>query len=62
MQQVKGRCIIDPEYESVNNTFERALVFMHKMPRIWIDYCQFLMNQRKITRTRKVCVGAGPGR
>ncbi|XP_063848977.1 pre-mRNA-splicing factor syf1 homolog isoform X1 [Scylla paramamosain] len=53
MQQVKGRCITDPEYESVNNTFERALVFMHKMPRIWIDYCQFLMNQRKITRTRK---------
>ncbi|XP_068247345.1 pre-mRNA-splicing factor syf1 homolog [Palaemon carinicauda] len=53
MQQVKGRCITDPEYESVNNTFERALVFMHKMPRVWIDYCQFLINQKKITRTRK---------
>lgn len=47
---------MDPEYESVNNTFERALVFMHKMPRIWIDYCQFLMKQKKITRTRKVCM------
>lgn len=54
MEQVKGRCVTDPEFESVNNTFERALVFMHKMPRIWIDYCRFLMNQRKITRTRKV--------
>lgn len=54
MLQVKGRCITDPEFESVNNTFERALVFMHKMPRVWIDYCQFLMSQKKITRIRKV--------
>lgn len=23
------------------------------MPRIWLDYCQFLMNQFKITRTRR---------
>jgi hypothetical protein len=38
----------------VNNAFERALVFMHKMPRIWIDYCAFLVDQRKITRTRRV--------
>ncbi|KAL7646185.1 UNVERIFIED_CONTAM: hypothetical protein RMT77_003086 [Armadillidium vulgare] len=53
MAQVKGLCIINPEYESVNNTFERALVFMHKMPRVWLDYCQFLIVQKKITRTRK---------
>ncbi|XP_023241197.1 pre-mRNA-splicing factor SYF1-like [Centruroides sculpturatus] len=53
-KQVKGYCIIDPEYEDVNNTFERALVFMHKMIRIWLDYCQFLIDQRKITRTRHV--------
>jgi len=24
------------------------------MPRIWLDYCQFLMDQCKITRTRRV--------
>jgi len=24
------------------------------MPRIWLDYCQFLMDQAKITRTRRV--------
>ena len=23
------------------------------MPRIWLDYCQFLMDQAKITRTRR---------
>ncbi|XP_014663513.1 PREDICTED: pre-mRNA-splicing factor SYF1-like [Priapulus caudatus] len=53
-QQLKGRCITDPRYEDVNNTFERALVFMHKMPRIWVDYCALLTAQQKITRTRKV--------
>ena len=25
------------------------------MPRIWTDYCQFLLDQCFITRTRKVC-------
>ncbi|XP_018572055.1 pre-mRNA-splicing factor SYF1 [Anoplophora glabripennis] len=53
-KQVKSRCITDPGYEEVNNAFERALVFMHKMPRIWMDYCTFLTDQCKITRTRKV--------
>jgi pre-mRNA-splicing factor SYF1 len=24
------------------------------MPRIWLDYCQFLIDQGKITRTRRV--------
>ncbi|XP_046441080.1 pre-mRNA-splicing factor syf1 homolog [Daphnia pulex] len=53
-KQTKGRCITDPLYEDANNTFERALVFMHKMPRIWMDYCKFLTLQQKITTTRKV--------
>ena len=26
-----ARCIIDPAYEEVNNAFERALVFLHKV-------------------------------
>lgn len=30
-KQVKQKCIVDPAYEDVNNTFERALVFMHKV-------------------------------
>jgi hypothetical protein len=31
--RIKHKCITDPAYESLNNTYERALVFMHKMPR-----------------------------
>ncbi|XP_048587532.1 pre-mRNA-splicing factor SYF1-like [Nematostella vectensis] len=52
-KQVKGRPVKDPLYEEVNNAFERSLVFMHKMPRIWLDYCQFLVDQCKITKTRR---------
>ncbi|XP_040270668.1 pre-mRNA-splicing factor SYF1 [Bufo bufo] len=52
-KQVKRRCITDLAFEEVNNCHERALVFMHKMPRIWLDYCQFLVEQCKITRTRR---------
>ncbi|KAH7983955.1 hypothetical protein HPB52_015750 [Rhipicephalus sanguineus] len=53
-QQVRDLCITDPEYEDVNSAFERSLVFMHKMPRIWMDYCKFLTIQQRITRTRRV--------
>ncbi|KAL1288758.1 hypothetical protein AAHE18_20G007300 [Arachis hypogaea] len=38
---------------SLNNTFERALVTMHKMPRIWIMYLQTLTHQKLLTRTRR---------
>lgn len=32
--QAKGKCINDRIYEDVNNAFERALVFMHKVPTV----------------------------
>ncbi|KAK2510615.1 hypothetical protein Q9233_017573, partial [Columba guinea] len=51
--QVKGRCPTDPAFEEANAVHERALVFMHKMPRIWLDYCQFLVSQGRVTRTRR---------
>ncbi|KZC11912.1 Pre-mRNA-splicing factor SYF1 [Dufourea novaeangliae] len=54
VSQLKGRSITDPLYEDVNNAFERALVFMHKMPRIWMDYCTLMTDQCYITRTRQV--------
>ncbi|KAF7385318.1 pre-mRNA-splicing factor syf1 [Vespula maculifrons] len=54
LSQLKKRCITDPLYEDVNNAFERALVFMHKMPRIWMDYCILMTKQCYITRTRQV--------
>lgn len=53
-KQVRGKCLTDPMYEEINNCFERALVFMHKMPRIWMDYGVFMTGQCKITRTRHV--------
>ncbi|THD26152.1 Pre mRNA splicing factor SYF1 [Fasciola hepatica] len=40
-------------HEETNNAHERALVTMHKMPRIWTDYLLFLMSQGFITRTRR---------
>jgi len=45
--------IYDDSYEALNNTYERCLVFMNKMPRIWSDYCKFLNQQCLITRTRR---------
>ncbi|XP_043463575.1 pre-mRNA-splicing factor syf1 homolog [Leptopilina heterotoma] len=51
--QVKGN-IQHPLYEDVANAFERALVWMHKMPRIWINYCIFMTDQGFITQTRHV--------
>ncbi|OQV15649.1 Pre-mRNA-splicing factor SYF1 [Hypsibius exemplaris] len=53
-KQVRGKCPTDLAFDDVNNVFERALVFMHKMPRIWVEYCAFLLNQAKLTRTRRV--------
>ncbi|KAL5011732.1 hypothetical protein ScPMuIL_010283 [Solemya velum] len=52
-KHVRGKCITDPAFEDTNSAHERALVFMHKMPRIWLDYCHFLVDQCKITRTRR---------
>ena len=28
---LSNRCVTDPAYEEVNNAFERALVFLHKV-------------------------------
>jgi len=53
VESVKHKCITDPELEATNNAFERALVFLHKMPRIWLDYIEFLMKQKRITRARR---------
>ena len=44
-----------PAHEALNNTFERALVTMHKMPRIWELFLRALLDQRLVTRTRRAC-------
>lgn len=50
---VKGLSIDNPAQEALSNTFERALVSMHKMPRIWIMYLEHLVKLKWITRTRR---------
>lgn len=40
-------------YEKAIDTFQRALYFMHKMPRIWLEFLNFLMQARRITLTRR---------
>lgn len=50
---VRGLCISHPAVEALNNTFERALVTMHKMPRIWLEYLEFLVRQKFVTKARR---------
>ena len=47
-------CIIDPLFEETNQCFERCLNYLHKMPRIWMMFVEFLTFQRFITKTRTV--------
>ena len=44
----------NPHYEEVNNIHEQALIYMLKMPMIWVNYIQFLMEQNLITKTRLI--------
>lgn len=44
----------NPDYEEVNNVYERALVYMNKMPRIWIEFCTFMLKQPKLTVARRL--------
>ncbi|RRT84081.1 hypothetical protein B296_00015744 [Ensete ventricosum] len=53
LDAVRGRPVSDPAFDSLNNTFERALVTMHKMPRIWLMYLASLSEQRLLTRGRR---------
>ncbi|OMO65855.1 RNA-processing protein, HAT helix [Corchorus olitorius] len=50
---VRDFSVTHPQWVSLNNTFERALVIMHKMPRIWIMYLSTLTQQKLITKTRR---------
>ncbi|KAG6531062.1 hypothetical protein ZIOFF_004832 [Zingiber officinale] len=53
LEAVRGRPVNDLAFDSLNNTFERALVTMHKMPRIWLMYLASLSEQRLLTRARR---------
>ena len=52
MEHCQGKCLISTSYTTVNSLFERCLVFMHKMPRIWMMYLQFLFSQKLYNKFR----------
>ncbi|SMY27784.1 unnamed protein product [Zymoseptoria tritici ST99CH_1A5] len=43
------------EFQKVNALFERALVLLNKMPKIWEMYLTFLCQQPLVTFTRRTC-------
>ena len=51
---IRGLPLNHTAVEGLNNTYERALVSMHKMPRVWVEYLELLMSQQKLTHTRHV--------
>ncbi|KAJ1652945.1 pre-mRNA-splicing factor syf1 [Dispira simplex] len=52
---LKGRnpVVYAEHYKRVNMCFERALILLHKMPRMWLDYGEFLLKQPCVTQTRR---------
>ena len=53
--QVRGVKPGSEKILAVNRVFERALVYMAKMPYIWVLYIKFLLAQPLVTVTRRVC-------
>lgn len=49
----RGLRVTDPQLVRLCDTYERALVTMHKMPRIWTQYLELLMQRRMVTRARR---------
>ncbi|KAI9705601.1 MAG: pre-mRNA-splicing factor syf1 [Candelina mexicana] len=49
----KNPAIYAAQYAKVNSLFERALILLNKMPRIWEMYLSFLMQQPIVTQTRR---------
>lgn len=52
-QRVESKSATSKKVKILINTFERSLVHMHKMPRIWINFCEFLVSVHRGSDTRK---------
>ena len=52
-QRVENKLPTSRKVQILINTYERSLVHMHKMPRIWLNYCELLMSLHRGTETRK---------
>ena len=44
---LRGRRITDTRYNLVIKCFEASLVYMNRMPIIWLEYCKLMMNTNK---------------
>jgi pre-mRNA-splicing factor SYF1 len=53
-QNCKRFPLTSKRWTIINALFEKSLVYMHKMPQIWIDYAKFIGRQKFISRTREV--------
>ncbi len=53
MKAASSLCPTDKKWEKVVDCFERALVQLHKMPKIWTMYLELLSRLKKGPRTRK---------
>mmetsp|Transcript_2417 Transcript_2417/g.3520 ORF Transcript_2417/g.3520 Transcript_2417/m.3520 type:complete len:886 (+) Transcript_2417:38-2695(+) len=53
LEAVEEKCPTDQSVEVVINTFERALVHLHKMPVIWVLYLEFISKLGRVTNTRR---------
>lgn len=53
LDHVRPHPVSHQAYTALNNTFERALATMHKMPRVWVLYLTSLLDQRLLTRGRR---------
>ena len=48
------KSLILKEIAVLNGCYERALSYLHRMPRLWLDYARFLAKQRATSALRKV--------
>lgn len=46
--------VTNKRYEFINKLFEKSLIYMNKMPRIWLEYAKFMEKQQMISRTRQI--------
>ncbi|OJJ50936.1 hypothetical protein ASPZODRAFT_11777 [Penicilliopsis zonata CBS 506.65] len=55
MKHLRGRnpTVYRAEYLKVNSLFERALILLNKMPRIWEMFLSFMLQQPLVTQTRR---------
>lgn len=52
-QSLEHKCVTSEMYAVVLDVFERSLIHMHKMPRIWLDYCALIVRMKRGTETRR---------